>query len=53
MLAYRELGFGLDQIAAILDDPQADTASHLREQHRLVRDRIGRLERRADATWRR
>ncbi|GAA4352579.1 MerR family transcriptional regulator [Angustibacter luteus] len=44
VLAYRELGFGLDQIAALLDDPQADPASHLREQHRLVRDRIGRLE---------
>jgi DNA-binding transcriptional MerR regulator len=43
VLAYRELGFGLEQVAAILDDPQADTAAHLREQHRLVRNRIGRL----------
>jgi DNA-binding transcriptional MerR regulator len=43
VLAYRELGFSLEQVAAILDDPHADTAAHLREQHRLVRNRIGRL----------
>src|SRR4051812_17592715 len=43
VLAYRELGFSLEQVASILDDPQTDTATHLREQHRLVRNRIGRL----------
>ncbi len=43
VLSYRELGFGLDQVARILDDPQGDPASHLRDQHRLVRQRIDRL----------
>lgn len=43
VLSYRELGFTLEQIARILDDPQGDTVSHLREQHRLVRQRIDRL----------
>lgn len=43
VLSYRELGFTLEQIARILDDPQGDTGSHLREQHRLVRQRIERL----------
>jgi DNA-binding transcriptional MerR regulator len=45
VLSYRELGFPLDQVAGILDDPGADAASHLRGQHRLVRQRISRLER--------
>lgn len=43
VLAYRELGFTLEQVAEILDDPQADTASHLRRQHAVVRQRIERL----------
>jgi MerR family transcriptional regulator, thiopeptide resistance regulator len=44
ILYYRELGFSLEEIAAILDDPHADAAAHLRRQHRLLRERIGRLE---------
>jgi DNA-binding transcriptional MerR regulator len=44
VLSYRELGFSLDQVRSILDDPRADPASHLRNQHRLVRERIARLE---------
>ncbi|MEV4488673.1 MerR family transcriptional regulator [Micromonospora coxensis] len=40
---YRELGFPLEEIAAILDDPDADPAAHLRRQHELLTDRIGRL----------
>ncbi|KQX63680.1 MerR family transcriptional regulator [Angustibacter sp. Root456] len=43
VLSYRELGFTLEQIAQILDDPRGDTVSHLREQHRLVQQRIDRL----------
>ncbi len=43
VLSYRELGFTLDQVAKILDDPEADAGSHLREQHRLVRQHIERL----------
>jgi len=36
VLAYRELGFALDQVAQIIDDPQAGASSHLRRQHALV-----------------
>jgi DNA-binding transcriptional MerR regulator len=43
ILTYRELGFGLDRIAEILDDPGADTRAHLARQHRLVTERIERL----------
>ena len=44
VLSYRELGFALEEIVTILDDPEADAASHLRRQHRLLRERIARLE---------
>ncbi|WP_306368210.1 MerR family transcriptional regulator [Nocardiopsis sp. CC223A] len=43
ILTYRELGFGLEEIAEILDDPAADTRAHLLRQHGLVTDRIERL----------
>jgi len=42
VLFYRELEFGLGQIAEILADPEADTDDHLRHQHRLVRERQAR-----------
>lgn len=32
ILFYRELGFGLDEIRSILDDPSAHTMEHLRNQ---------------------
>ncbi len=41
ILVYRELGFTLEEIATVLDDP--DHAAHLRRQHALLMDRIGRL----------
>ncbi|MDH6465823.1 DNA-binding transcriptional MerR regulator [Micromonospora sp. A200] len=41
---YRELGFPLEEIAAILDDPSADPAAHLRRQHELLSGRIGKLQ---------
>ncbi|MEH1097800.1 MerR family transcriptional regulator [Micromonospora sp. CPCC 205561] len=41
---YRELGFPLEQIAAILDDPAGDPAAHLRRQHELLTARIRRLQ---------
>jgi DNA-binding transcriptional MerR regulator len=44
ILLYRELGFTLEEIAAILDDPDADARDHLRRQHGLLRDRIARLQ---------
>ncbi|WKU04348.1 MerR family transcriptional regulator [Micromonospora sp. HUAS LYJ1] len=40
---YRELGFPLEEIAVILDDPDADPAAHLRRQHDLLSGRIGKL----------
>ena len=45
ILFYRELGFPLEEVATILKDPPADQSVHLRRQHRLLRDRIARLER--------
>ncbi len=45
ILFYRELGFGLDAIQAIMRDGDADTVVHLRRQHRLLLERIGRLQR--------
>jgi DNA-binding transcriptional MerR regulator len=44
VLAYRELGFGLDEIAALLTG-DADPLTHLRRQHQLVRTRIDHLTR--------
>jgi DNA-binding transcriptional MerR regulator len=42
VLLYRELGFPLEDVATLLDDPGADTGEHLRRQQALLR---GRLER--------
>jgi DNA-binding transcriptional MerR regulator len=44
ILLYRELGFSLDEIATILDDPDADAVVHLRKQHGLLKERIARLQ---------
>ncbi|SCL19483.1 MerR family transcriptional regulator [Micromonospora inyonensis] len=44
ILFYRELGFPLEEIARILDDPGVDPAAHLRRQHELLTVRIKRLE---------
>ncbi len=44
ILLYRELGFTLEEIAAIIDDPQTEAREHLRRQHALLRDRIARLQ---------
>ena len=44
ILLYRALGFGLDEVAAILDDPRVDRLEHLRRQHRLLTERIDRLQ---------
>ncbi|WP_263167020.1 MerR family transcriptional regulator [Streptomyces sp. SCSIO ZS0520] len=49
ILFYRELGFPLDQIAALLDDPGTDPRAHLRRQHRLLTERIDRLRKMAAA----
>ncbi len=43
IMYYRELGFSLEEIATILDDPQADAGTHLRRQHELLSERIAKL----------
>jgi DNA-binding transcriptional MerR regulator len=42
VLLYRELGFPLEEVATLLDDPSADPEAHLRRQHALLRDRLDR-----------
>ncbi|MFJ7055229.1 MerR family transcriptional regulator [Streptomyces albidoflavus] len=49
ILFHRALGFALDEIAALLDDPDGDPRAHLRRQHALLTDRIETLRRMADA----
>jgi MerR family transcriptional regulator, thiopeptide resistance regulator len=44
ILFYRELEFGLDEIAALLDG-DGDPLDHLRRQHGLLLERLGRLDR--------
>ncbi|MCK2238909.1 MULTISPECIES: MerR family transcriptional regulator [unclassified Crossiella] len=44
ILFYRELGFPLDEISTLLDDPTVDAREHLRRQHALLSDRIERLQ---------
>jgi DNA-binding transcriptional MerR regulator len=43
ILGYRELGFGLDEVARLLDDPAVDPLDHLRRQRDLLRGRADRL----------
>ncbi|OKH90401.1 MerR family transcriptional regulator [Streptomyces uncialis] len=49
ILFYRELGFPLEEVAVLLDDPRADPRAHLRRQHGLLTGRIERLRRMAAA----
>ncbi|MFF0161910.1 MerR family transcriptional regulator [Streptomyces sp. NPDC005263] len=49
ILFYRELGFPLDEVAALLDDPDADPRAHLRRQHDLLTARIEKLQKMAAA----
>ncbi len=49
ILFYRELGFPLEEVAVLLDDPAADPREHLRRQHALLSDRIARLQQMAKA----
>jgi MerR family transcriptional regulator, thiopeptide resistance regulator len=44
ILFYRELGFTLEEIATIVDDPRTDAVGHLRRQHGLLTERIKRLQ---------
>ncbi|MFI6039388.1 MerR family transcriptional regulator [Streptomyces sp. NPDC051315] len=49
ILFYRELGFPLDEVAALLDDPDVDARAHLRRQHELLTARIEKLRKMAAA----
>ncbi|MGH4033230.1 MerR family transcriptional regulator [Actinomycetota bacterium Odt1-20B] len=49
VLFYRELGFPLDEVASLLDDPRVDPRAHLRRQHELLTDRIEKLQKMAAA----
>ncbi|MFF1742722.1 MerR family transcriptional regulator [Streptomyces mirabilis] len=49
ILFYRELGFPLDEVAALLDDPEADPRAHLRRQYELLTARIEKLQKMAAA----
>ncbi|HYJ13033.1 MAG TPA: MerR family transcriptional regulator [Thermomicrobiales bacterium] len=44
ILYYRELGFSLIDIATMLDDPAVPARDHLARQHRLLIDRLGRVQ---------
>jgi DNA-binding transcriptional MerR regulator len=43
ILLYRELGFGLDEITVILDEPRTDELTHLRRQHELLTRKAERI----------
>ena len=43
VVVYRRLGLGLEDIAAVLDDPDADVAAHLRRQRDAVTSRLDEL----------
>ncbi|MCX4764009.1 MerR family transcriptional regulator [Streptomyces sp. NBC_01275] len=49
ILFYRELGFPLEEVAALLDDPTADPRAQLRRQHELLTARIEKLQKMAAA----
>ncbi|MDQ4127673.1 MAG: MerR family transcriptional regulator [Actinomycetota bacterium] len=49
ILFYRELGFTLQEIATIVDDPRTDALGHLRRQRQLLSERIARLGAMVDA----
>ncbi len=44
VLTYRELGFSLEDVRRLLDDPEVDALEHLRRQQELLADRIARLQ---------
>ncbi|WP_328323841.1 MULTISPECIES: MerR family transcriptional regulator [unclassified Streptomyces] len=52
ILFYRELGFSLDEITAVLRDPQAGAVDRLRARHRLLTEQIAELQRLVNLTER-
>ncbi|MET7678938.1 MerR family transcriptional regulator [Streptomyces sp. NPDC005423] len=49
ILFYRALGFPLDEVAALLDDPETDPRAQLRRRHELLTARIETLRQMAEA----
>lgn len=43
VVVYRRLGFSLEEIALLLDDPGADVAAHLRRQRESVMSRLDEM----------
>jgi MerR family transcriptional regulator, thiopeptide resistance regulator len=43
VVVYRRLGFSLEDVAVLLDDPEADVAGHLRRQRAAVMSRLDEL----------
>lgn len=52
ILFYRALGFSLDTISVIFEDPQANALEQLRTRHRQLTDAIARLQRLAEVAER-
>jgi DNA-binding transcriptional MerR regulator len=52
ILFYRELGFPLDEIAAMFKDPQANPLERLRDRQRQLSEEIARLQRLAEVAER-
>ncbi|WNM33042.1 MerR family transcriptional regulator [Streptomyces sp. Li-HN-5-11] len=52
ILFYRELGFSLEEIATILEDPQTNALEHLRARQRQLGEEIARLRRLAEVAER-
>ncbi|MFD7067225.1 MerR family transcriptional regulator [Streptomyces sp. NPDC059913] len=52
ILFYRELGFPLDEIATILEDPQVNALERLRDRQRQLTEEIARLQRLAEVAER-
>ncbi|MCW2615545.1 MAG: tipA [Frankiales bacterium] len=44
VLTYLELGFALEEVRALLDDPDVDALDHLRRQQSLLAERIAHLQ---------
>jgi DNA-binding transcriptional MerR regulator len=44
VLVYRAAGLSLEEIRALLDDPDVDVVAHLRRQHELLLKQAGRLQ---------
>ncbi|GAA0686615.1 MULTISPECIES: MerR family transcriptional regulator [Streptomyces] len=52
ILFYRELGFPLEEIASLLDDPQANALERLQDRLRRLNEEIARLRRLAEVAER-